>query len=163
MKYGLKVELDEDNGLVIATVVDRDNNSEAIASREYDAQRVHESLRGKVALYGLSKLIQDRTSDQSVKELGEAKLDAMDAVVDRLGTGEWAAERRVGAPTVSAEVEALAQIKGVEVSVMQTSLRAYSKEQRQAILANDQVQAKAAEIKAARESAAPVDLSDLAG
>lgn len=160
--YGLKVKLDVDNSAVVADVVDRDNKNEVVATRTYLAERVAPNLRGQVGLYGLSKLIQDRTSDKSVKENGEAKLDFMDAVLDRLESGEWAAERKAGAPTVSVEVEALADLKGVSVAVIQKSLRAYSKEQKEGILANDQVQERAAQIKASREGQADIDLSDLA-
>ena len=159
--YGMKVELDADNSAVVATVVDRDNKGAEIESRSFDASRVHESLRSSVALYGLSKLLQDRTSDKSVKEHGIEKLDFMEEVLARFEAGEWAAERKIGAPTVSVEVEALAALKGVSVAVMQKSLRAYTKEQREGILANEAVVAKAAEIKASRENAADVDLSDL--
>ena len=159
--FGLKVDLDPDNSAVVVQVVDRDDNNKVVAERPFSAARVHESIRGKVALYGLSKLIQDRTSDKSVKEHGEGKLEFMEAVLARLETGEWAAERTAGAPTVSAEVEALAAIKGVSIAAIQKSLRAFSKENRQGILANEQVVAKAAEIKAARATADDVDLSEM--
>ena len=161
MSYGLKVSLEAEEGVVRVNVVDRDNKGEVMFTRDFDANRVHESLRMNVGLYGLSKLIQDRTSDKSVKDLGEGKLDAMEDVLARLETGEWSAERKVGAPTVSVEVEALAAFKGVSIASIQKALRAYTKDQKEIIFANDGVAAKVAEIKAAREAAEDVSLDGL--
>lgn len=159
--YGLKVELDTDNSVVVVNVVDRDNDNEVIDTRAYEIGRVHQSLVKNVALYGLSKLIQDRTSDQSVKEHGKAKLDAMEDVLARLEQGEWGAERKAGAPTVSVEVEALAQVKGMPVGAIQKALRNYSKEQRELIFANPSVVAAVAEIKASREAAGEINLDSM--
>ena len=78
----------------------------------------------------------------------------MREVFSQLASGQWKKERVVGAPTVSAEVEALAQLKGISIPDAQRALRAYAPEQREKIMAN-------AKIKAAREKEAPETLDDL--
>ena len=158
---GLKVELDTDNMAVVVNVVDRDDKNRLVEARSFLASDIHDSLRGSVALYGLSKLIQDRTSDCSVKENSVAKLDAMEGVLARLNAGEWSAERKVGAPTVSIEVEALAAFKGEPISAIQKALRNYSKEQKAQIFANPAIKAKVEEIKASRETQEEVELDNL--
>ena len=162
MSHGLKVTLDSDNAAVVVQVVDREADDEVVTERAFPAAQVHESLRGDVALYGLSKLLQDRTSDKSVRENGPAKLDFMQEVLDRLATGEWAAERKIGSPTVSAEVEALAALKNTSIANIQKSLAGFTKEQRQGILAHEDVVAKAKEIREARQTDTVIDLTDMA-
>lgn len=162
MRHGFQIQLDVENKQVIVTLVDRDNDNEVIATRAFNATRIHESLRGHVGLYGLSKLITDRTSDISVKTEGLAKLDAMEEVLARFESGEWTAERKAGAPTVSVEIEALARLKKTTIAAIQKTLQGYSKEQRQGILNHPKIQEIAAQIAAERSTQPEVDLSDLA-
>ena len=111
---------------------------------------------GKVFAYGLAKLAEDRTSAASEGE----KLAARREIIEFFKGTEWKKPRAAGGPTVSAEIEALAQLKGASVAAIQTALRKkYTKEQREEILASDEVQEKAAEIRKAREN--EVDLDDL--
>lgn len=116
-------------------------------------------IRDKISLYGLNKLLTDRTSDEKDKE---EKLVAMREVFDRLCNGEWAKERQVGAPVVSVAVEALAELKGISVPAAQKALSSYKKEVRDKILANPQVTEIAERIKEERESAEAASLDDLA-
>src|SRR3990172_10554734 len=101
-----------------------------------------------------------RTSQ--VKDAPVQKLKDMAAVLDRLGAGEWAAERAAGGlGVVSPEVEALAVLKGISIPDAQKALNAYTPEQRAKILGNPQIVAEAAKIKQGREAAKPETLDDL--
>ena len=157
--YGLKVDLNAEDGQVAVTVRKREGEGFTTVEQEsFSIEGIHDSLSPLVGLYGLSKLLQDRTSQI---DAGPGKLDAMREVYALFEKGEWEKERVAGAPTVSAEVEALAEIKGISVAVAQKALREKTPEQRAKILAHPSVVAKAAEIKAARDGADAVDLDDL--
>jgi len=160
MSYGLKVELNEETGSVDVTVREKvDGDFKDLDTQAFGIDGINEDIRPKVELYGLSKLLQDRSS---AIPTGPDKLAAMNEVFAQLANGEWEKERTRGAPTVSAEVEALASLKGASVAAIQKALRNYTKEQKEKILGSKAVQDKAAEIKAAREEAADVNLDDLA-
>jgi hypothetical protein len=152
-----RVKLDPKEMTITIEIVKREDDS-VVETGVYKAGEVAENLRPQVSLYGLSKLLQDRASDVPV---GPGKIAAMNDLMEQFRNGTWSAERTPGAPVVSAEVEALAAIKGVSVAVIQNSLRQYPVEVRKNILANAAVVAKAAEIRSARGEAKPVDLGDL--
>jgi len=158
--YSLKVELDAEADAVVVIVREKDakGNFEEIDREVFPLSDVHEDCRPLSDLYGYSKLLQDRSSDTKA---GPEKLDAMRDVRQQLSEGQWERERRAGAPTVSAEVEALASIKGVSVGDIQKALRSFSKEQKEKILSNPQVMELAETIRASRDSVA-VDLTDMA-
>ena len=160
-RYGMQVELDTENNSVIYTVVDRDEENEEIGQHSFDMSRIHGDLVQRVGLYGGRALLNDRTSDVKVKEVGLGKFDAMEAVLARLEQGDWEAERKGGAPTVSVEVEALAELKGTSVAGAQKSLRNYTKEQRTAILNHEKVQTIAKRLKEERETAPEASLDEL--
>lgn len=157
--YGLRVKLNVEAMSVDVEVIDKkadDGKGKVVESDTFPASAVDAKLHKNVALYGYSKLLQDRSSDVPT---GPGKLAAMREVAAMLATGEWEKERKVGAPVVSAEVEALARIKKCSVSDIQTALRRYSKENRDKILSSAQVKEIAAVIRAERE-AATVEFSD---
>ena len=114
--------------------------------------------KDKVSLYGLNKLLTDRTSDEKDKA---AKLDKMSETFDLLCSGEWSKERVVGAPVVSVEVEALAQLKELSVPQAQAALAAYDKDVRAQILATKEVQKVAQEIRELRAATKVVSLDDM--
>ncbi len=115
-------------------------------------------IADRVSLYGLNKLLTDRTSDE--KDKG-AKLDKMCDVMAQLETGEWAKERVVGAPVVSVEVEALAQMKELSVPQAQAALAAYDKDVRAKILGSKEVQEVAQKIRETRAATEVVSLDDM--
>lgn len=96
----------------------------------------------------------------SAKSEDRDRLDMIREGWQQLLDGVWEKEREGGGPTVSAEVEALAEIKGISVADAQKALRGYDKEARAKILANPKIKAKADQIRKARE-AEPVSLGDL--
>lgn len=153
--YGLRPKLDTEARSVIMRVVQKEND-EVVDEHTFAFNDVHETLRGNVALYGLSKLLSDRASDI---ETGPEKIAAMKEVMAQLAEGTWQKERKAGMPTVAAEVEALAELKQCTVAEAQSALRAYSKEARAEILANPRIVELAKRIREGRQE---VDLSDLA-
>jgi len=157
--YALSVKLDAESMSVNVTVKERESD-DVIDTHAFAAADVHESLRNNVALYGLSKLLQDRSSDVKT---GPDKLAAMQQIAEQLASGQWEKERKVGAPTVSAEVEALAQFKGITIPQAQAALRKYDKTARDQILGHEKIQELATQIREARADEEVADLSDLAG
>lgn len=155
--YRLKAELDAAKAVILFTVMNRESEA-VVETLEVKASDVAENIRMDVGLYGLSKLLQDRTSEVPA---GPGKTASMSEVLALLRAGTWEKERQVGAPVVSAEVEALAEIYSKTVPQIQAALKGYSAEQRKGILASPKVVAKAAEIRKAREDAGETTL-DLA-
>lgn len=156
--FRTQVKLNTEAMSVDVSIVDKES-SKPVAERQYAAQDIHDSVRNQVALYGYSKLLQDRASDV---EVSPAKLDAMDEIAAQLKEGQWAKERKIGAVVTSPEVEALARLKSISVPAAQAALKNYPKEAREKILANPQVSELAAQIRKEREEAESVSLDDLA-
>jgi hypothetical protein len=150
------VELDVEAMSVNVSIMDR-ATKEAVASELFPAADIHDSCKQKVALYGYSKLLQDRASDVDV---GPGKIDAMRLVAAQLAAGQWAKERKIGAIVVSTDVEALARLKSISVPAAQAALKSYPKEVRQQILANEAIQTLSAEIAAEREAQEVTSLDD---
>lgn len=155
--YRLSVELKSDSGEVYVEVIERESG-DVVESETFNVNELPDSIKRLSTLYGVSKLLQDRSSET---DSGPAKLDAMRGVFAMFKAGQYERERKAGAPVVSAEVEALAQLKGCTVAQAQAALRKFTKEQREKILSNPTIIAKAKEIRSAREEV-EVDFSDLA-
>lgn len=152
-----RVTLKPDALTILVEVIKRDDES-VVETAEFAGADVHTNLRNNVALYGLSKLLQDRTSEVPT---GPGKVAAMKELMEQFKSGTWTAERKAGAPVVSAEVEAVAELKGCTTAEAQLSLKGYDVETRKKILANPKVVALAQEIRGRRTAATPTDLSDL--
>jgi hypothetical protein len=155
--FRLSVELKADDATVNVSVIERESG-DVVESESFNAKELPDNIRPTVALYGLSKLLQDRSSDT---DSGPEKLDAMREVFAMFKAGQYERERKAGAPVVSAEVEALATLKRITVAQAQAALRKYTKEQREKILGNAAIVEKAKEIRAARQTS-DVSLDDLA-
>ena len=156
--FKTSVTLNVEDMAVEVSILARADDSVA-ASETFAASEIHDSIKNQVALYGYSKLLQDRASDVPI---GPEKLEAMKGVAAQLAAGQWAKERKIGAVVTSPEVEALAQLKSISVPAAQAALKAYPKEVREQILGNEQIVKLAGEIRAAREDAEVVSLDDLA-
>lgn len=143
------------------TMVIVDAEGEPVTQEVFEFADVHQELRDEVSLYGLQKLLMDRTSQ--ITDSLRGKLTGMLEVMQSLKAGEWRAERETGPRSVSAEVEALAQLKGASIPAIQKSLAAYIEEQRKKILANAKVQRLAQAIREEREKAEQVSLDDMTG
>lgn len=154
--YKTSVDLNVEEMSVDVSIIARADDSVA-ASESFPASDIHDSIKNQVALYGYSKLLQDRASDVPI---GPEKLEAMKAVAAQLAAGQWAKERKIGAVVTSPEVEALAQLKSISVPAAQAALKAYPKEVREQILGNAAIVKLAGEIRAAREGAEVESLDD---
>lgn len=157
--YALSVDLNAEQ-MTVDVVVKEKESDDVIDQHSFPAADIHDDLKQLTALYGLSKLLQDRSSDIKT---GPEKLSAMKGVAEQLASGQWQKERKVGAPTVSAEVEALAQFKAITIPQAQAALRRYDKAAREQILGHADIVALAKTIRDAREVEEVADLSDLAG
>lgn len=160
--YSMKFDLDAEERTVTAYLRERgeDGEWEVVDTASFSLDGVHESLTDMVALYGLSKKLQDGASSTPV---GPDKLVEMNAIFAALAEGKWERERTRGPQAVSAEVEALAAIYQTSVGAVQKKLRSLSKEQREKILSHPKVKEKADAIRAAREAAeGELDFADLA-
>jgi hypothetical protein len=160
-KDALGLRAQDDTAAMSVTISVVDFDSDTVKDKDVFAfEDVHSTLRDRVSLYGLKKLLMDRTSQ--IKDNPILKLKGMGEVLTRLGAGEWSAERSAGGlGVVSPEVEALAGLKGISIPDAQKALKAYSPEQREKILANPKIVAEAAKIKASREKEVPETLDDL--
>lgn len=154
----MKVELNPEDRAVTYSVLDRENDDALVTSRTFSGKNVHADLVDRIWVYGLRAFLSDRTSDTKVSEGVEEKLNAMSDVLEMLEAGEWEKEREVGARIVSAEVEALAELNSCSISDIQASLKRYPEEARKKMFSHPDVVAKANEIRARRESTAPLDL-----
>jgi len=141
-KVGIRVEYAGSSVIIMV----KDGDSE-IDRKVFDFDELPTEIQDQVSLYGLNKVLQDRTSDQKDKVM---KLEAMDQVWSMLIDGQWKKEREGGFPTVRSEIEAIAEIKGVSVAAIQKALKGYTAEQKDKIFADPKVREKAAEIAAKR-------------
>jgi hypothetical protein len=158
-KFGVEVDLNTENKSIDVRLFERvDEDREVRDTRSYNINDLPPEIRVRSDLYGGSKILQDRTSSESKNP---ERLSSMDDVWTRLCAGQWEKERESTGPTVSAEVEALARLKGVSVADIQKSLRSrYDAEKREEILNHPKVKELADEIRAARE-AEDVNFDDL--
>lgn len=159
--FSMKYELDAAAGTVKAILRERNDADEfvEVASEVYKYDSLPEGITAMVKLYGLSKVLQDRCSEV---EVGSEKIPALSEVFAQLSTGQWEKARVVGGTVVSAEVEALAQLKGISIPDAQKALSKYDKAQKEKILANAQVVALAKSIREARANKEATSLDDLA-
>lgn len=158
--YSLKVDLNEETMAVDITIRERSDDGDEltpIANESFPTSKIEASLIPKVTLYGWSKILQDRASG----ETGLNKVPRMREVEEAFAQGNWELERRGGGPTVSAEVEALAQLKNVDVGAIQKTLQGLTADQRERALTHPTVVERAKQIRADRETGAEVDISDL--
>lgn len=160
--YSMNYELNTTDMCIVATMRKKNDagDFEALDSSTFQYGGISDTVRDNVNLYGLSKLIQDRSSEVKA---GPEKLSALREVFEQLVAGQWEKARVVGTPIVSAEIEALAQIKGIDIPTAQKALKQYDKEQKERILSNPAIVARAAQIEAERAAASgpAVGLDDL--
>ena len=103
--FRTKVDLDATAQKIKVQILKKDDDS-VVEEGEFSASDVHANLRSNVVLYGLSKLLQDRTSEV---EVGPGKIAAMTGVAvgdDAGGLCDWmtigaATAARGGSMTVS--------------------------------------------------------------
>ena len=153
---GAIADIDMDCTRILFQVFNDKDESQGIM--EADFGDLPDLIQAQVSLYGLNKLLSDRTSVHTDKL---EKLDAMHEVLEQLMSGTWAKERVVGAMITGVAVEALAQLRDMSIPQVQAALAAYDKDKREQILGNDAVVKLAAEIKAARDQQELENFDDL--
>jgi hypothetical protein len=140
---------------IVGTMLTVSDGDEIVA--EFDRTELPQPMLSKMLDLGHSTKVVNFAA--GIKGTDD-KVAAMQDGWARLVAGEWEKAREGGGPTVSPEVEALAEIKGASVAAIQKALREFDEEKRKAILANPKVVAIAKRIRAEREDA-EVDLTDL--
>ena len=139
-------DADTDTSVLVFKVFDNDKE---VGRLEIDGNDLPADNQQRTYLYGINKLLTDRTSSEKDKLI---KLVQMEDVFDLLVSGEWAKERAVGAIEVSVYVEALAEMTKQSIPDTQAGLGQYDKEVRAAILAREDVQKLGKEIAAKRSA-----------
>lgn len=104
----------------------------------------------RAALHGISQKGGDAYSSE--KDPTEAAAKCRE-VLERLRTGDWAAQRERGVGSISLTVQAIADLRGVPVEAIQAKWATLDEETQKALRKDERVQAKMAEIKAARLAA----------
>ncbi len=160
VRYGMTANAITDANIDTSVVVFivKDDDDKEVDQLVIDGNDLPEDNQQRAYLYGINKLLTDRTSDQKDKV---AKLADMQEVFNLLCTGEWAKERVVGAIVCSPEVEALASLQEMSIPDVQAALGQYDKATRTAILGREDVVAKAKLIREARKDAPTKTLDDM--
>jgi len=159
--YGVDIDLKPDAlEVVVKLFARKEGDNEVLETETFAIGEIGDAtIVNKLSCYGLSKILQDRTSDKSSTP---DRLDFMKEVFARLTAGQWEKAREASGPTVSPEVEALARIKDVPVAAIQKSLRSYDADKRAAILAHPKVAELAQVIREEREDESePTTLDDM--
>lgn len=156
---GMRVDLDTTAMTVAFQLVDFDADK-ILRTESYSAEDFTGAIEAQLTLYGLSKVLQDRTSDVG-KIDKEDKFAAMGEVHARLVEGEWKALRKRGVQTVRVEVEALADMKRCSIPDIQQALKGYTDDQKATIFSSDDLKPFIDKVKKAREAAPVVSLDEL--
>lgn len=154
--------------VVTANLVDKvDDTVTLIESVEFKVADFPEVFKDgdnpekSLASYGLSKLLQDRTSSIDA----EGKLEAMNAAAEMLMKGEWR-QRKEGGGAKKAAIDplfamAIAEIKNVSVATATIALQEMEAEQRKAVRQLEPVKDRIAAIREKAEGEAGDLLKDM--
>ena len=151
--------------VTVSTKLDPTNEAVAFTNREtddtvsYSLVELPADIRLLVGLYGLNKVLSDRTSDVS-KEGWWKRREAMDTVYEMLRDGQWKAERQAAVRVPDAVVHYLADRKRASLAAIRKAFASMDAEKRKATI--DRVRPEAEEWwKEQQEEAEAVDLDDL--
>ena len=140
---------------IVGTVLTVSDGDEIVA--EFNRSQLGQDMLAKMLDLGHSTKVVNFAA--GIKGTDE-KVAAMQDGWARLVDGEWEKAREGGGPTVSAEIEALAEIKSASVASIQKALRELDEASRKAVLSNEKVQKVAARIKRERTEV-DVDLTEI--
>lgn len=113
----------------------------------------------QLALHGLSQKVGDAAAGFSKAGDYSGAFGAMQQVVDNLYAGQWSTRGQGGG--TSDLVQAICELRGVDVDAAQKALDAMDEEQLKRVSSHPQVKAKIADIKAARLAKAAENAGDL--
>lgn len=162
----MKLHYDITNAGVTVTLYNgerwTDEEKEIVSSASFAVADVPEELETNegpksLAAYGLAKLLQDRTSQDSG---AENKMSAMAGVFDVLKDGKWRAYKEGSSRKAAIDpllAQAVAQIKKAPLAAVTAKLQTMPAEERKAIAALEPVQKAIAKLRA--EADVEVDLS----
>ncbi len=113
----------------------------------------------QLALHGLSQKVGDAAAGFSKAGDYSGAFGAMQQVVDNLYAGQWSTRGQGGG--ISDLVQAICELRGVELEAAQAAIDAMDEEQLKRVSTHPQVKAKVADIKAARLAKAAENAPDL--
>lgn len=133
----------EDDGLAIFAFGDGEKLTANVSE-------FSEEIKFELMMHGMMQKVGD--SYASAKGNYEAAKKAARAVIDQLANGQWTASRATGEakPKTGELVEALAAIKGIDVSTVAAAVEKASDEQKKVWRRHPAVAAKIAELRAER-------------
>lgn len=113
----------------------------------------------QLALHGLSQKVGDSAAGFSKAGDYSGAFGAMQQVVDNLYAGQWSTRGQGGG--VSDLVQAIAELRGVELDAAQAAVDAMDEDQLKRVTSHPQIKAKVADIKAMRLAKAAENAPDL--
>lgn len=119
---------------------------------EFDSNKVDAQTQLDLRCHGASQKIGDSFAGAK-GNFAEGIANAQ-AVIDQLYAGQWNADREGGAPRLAELAEAIARIKGVEVSKAMEAVEKGTDEQRKAWRSNAKVKSVIAQLRAEKAAAA---------
>jgi hypothetical protein len=108
----------------------------------------------QLALHGTSQKVGDKMASE--KDPSESYSLAKEAIA-ALERGEWSAARTKGEPSATITIEAIASLRGLEISQVQTTWDSLDDEAKKRIRTDDNVKAAVLAIKAERAKAKLAD------
>ena len=117
------------------------------------------SIISELAWHGLSQKVGDAAAGFSKAGDYSGAFGAMQQVVDNLVAGQWSTRGQGGG--ISDLVQAICELRGVELDAAQAAVEAMDEEQLKRVTSHPQVKAKVADIKAARLAKAAENAPDL--
>ena len=126
---------------------------------EADMQSLSPDMVKQLALHGLSQKVGDASAGFSKAGDYSGAFGAMQQVVDNLYAGQWSTRGQGGG--ISDLVQAICELRGVELDAAQAAIDAMDEEQLKRVTSHPQVKAKVADIKAARLAKAAENAPDL--
>lgn len=130
--------------------------------RKFDVAKLPQAVRDILTVHGLKQKLTDDTMVSKIGEDGD-RLIALDGLWAQLLTGEWEKERVGVARPAEALIRLVSELKKIPRTVAEASLKSAGKDKWDGIRKahSDRYTALEAAIKAEKDRAASVDLSDL--
>ena len=126
---------------------------------EADMAELPATMVTQLALHGLSQKVGDAAAGFSKAGDYSGAFGAMQQVVDNLYAGQWSTRGQGGG--ISDLVQAIAELRGVELDAAQAAIDAMDEEQLKRVTSHPQIKAKVADIKAVRLAKAAENAPDL--
>lgn len=126
---------------------------------EANLQAMPTEIQNQLKVHGASQKIGDAAAGFSKALDYSGAFGAMQQVVDNLVAGQWSTRGQGGG--LSDLIQALVELRGVDVETVQAAVDAMDEDQLKAIVSHPRVRAKIADIKTARLQKAAENAPDL--